>query len=209
MIASDIKRTALTTLVGVTVLAGGYAALRPPRIRADALPRWSCAHPAPPVEEVPPELLTKAGFRDTAALRRFTNQNRAPLTWTYFSVQNSLRAMEEAALSCVAEASATSASASGTEARLTWHLKSDTKTAVADNFELARLDGDPALEPPVRTCLARHLLGKRVVATAAGPATFLAYDGTFPFFRQLRFSPRGQRPSIPAGNPGAQAGLAR
>jgi hypothetical protein len=200
MILRDVGRTVLTTLAGVTLLAGGYSVLRPRRIGADTLPRWTCGHAAPPVDEVPADLLAKAGFHDAEALRQFTNENRAALHWTYFSIQNALRAAEEHALSCFAKANVAPADGSVAEARLTWHLKSDAKTAVGDEFAIARVDGAPALEQSVRNCLAQHLVGKRFVATALRPATFLTYDGTFPFFRQLRFSPKARSASNPTAS---------
>ena len=122
------------------------------------------------MHDVPPGLLTRAGFADRAALERYVADNRVPLTWTHFAVQNALEPAERAALNCfsqeikkapgpVATTKALPDSVRTIEARLTWHLGSDGKQAVASGFELAGLEGTQDLAGAVRTCLQQHLSG--------------------------------------------------
>jgi hypothetical protein len=175
---------------GFVVLAGVYLAVRSPAKPSNTLPRWSCNHATPPVDEVPAGLLAQAGFRDRAALKRFVEDNRVSLTWTYFAVQSALTRAEDAVRGCFEDTIGgfSTAQARTIEARLTWHLASDGKTAVASRFDLAQLEGPPELAGAARTCLQRHLLGQSINAPHPARSDFVKFEGIFPFHRRLRFS---------------------
>jgi hypothetical protein len=185
-----MNRLAPLLAAGCVAAAGVYIATRSRGAPApESLPQWSCNSGVPPVHDVPAGLLARSGFQDRADLERFVAAKREPLTWTYFAVQNVLRPSELAALRCFQSKleGRSAAVARSVQTRLTWHLLSDGRRAIASRFELADFDGPPELAEPVRSCLDQHLFGRTFVAMRATKAELLKFDGVFPFHRKIRF----------------------
>jgi hypothetical protein len=186
----------VATAAAIVLIGGAYIVVRTSAGPAGPLPKWSCNHMRAPVAEVPANLISRAGFRDRAELQRFVDENEAALSWTYSAVQSGLQPAEAEVMRCFRARSSpmTPASAGAVEARLVWRLTSDGKTAVADSFQLAALDGPAQVTAGARSCLEQHLLGKAFEVPRPSKHGFIKYQGLFPFHRKLRLSmgtPRG------------------
>jgi hypothetical protein len=179
------------TAAAIVLVGGAYIVVRASAEATGPMPRWSCNHLRAPVAEVPESLISRAGFRDRAELQQFVDKNEAALTWTYSSVQSGLHPAEAEVMRCFQQRwiGMTPSSPGSVEARLVWHLASDGKSAVADAFEVAALDGPSQVTASARACLAQHLLGKTIKVRRPSKHGFIKYKGVFPFHRKLRFSP--------------------
>jgi hypothetical protein len=178
------------TAAAVVLTGGAYILVRAPARATEPLPRWSCNHLHPPVADSPAALIQRAGFHDRDALQRFVVNNKAALHWTYSAVQSGLLPAEAEVMRCFQRRSGgmTPSGSGSAEARLTWHLTSNGKTAVASSFELAGLDGPSHLVAIARACLEQHLFGKTFQVHPPPKHGFINYRGVFPFHRKLRFS---------------------
>jgi hypothetical protein len=192
------------TAAAIVLLGGTYVMVRARAGATEPFPRWSCNHQRPPVAEVPASLIARAGFRDRAELQGFVEKNEAALHWTYFAVQSGLQATEAEVMGCFQRRwnGMTPVGPSSVEARLVWHLTSDGKTAVADTFELAVLNGPDHLTASARACLEQHLLGRAFELSRPSNHDFIKHKGVFPFHRKLRFSV-GRPVSVPG--PGSRS----
>ena len=203
-----MKKSAPLLAAGFVVLGGVYLAVRSRASSPAApLPPWSCNHVTPPVHDVPAGVARPGwlrGFR--AALERYVADNRVPLTWTYFAVQNALEPAERGALSCFSQEikkapgpfptlKAAPGSVRTIEARLTWHLGSDGKRAVVSGFELAGPGKGRRIWPgrcgpaASSTCPAASFSPVR-----PDQSDFVRWSGVFPFHRKLRFSTQSTVP---------------
>jgi hypothetical protein len=175
---------------GLSVMLVGlvYVVVRARAGSAEPMPNWSCHYVRAPVAEVPASLIERAGFRDREELKRFVEENETALHWTYLAVQSGLRTAEREVMSCFERQWNRVTPVPGTaEARLVWHLTSDGKTAVAEKFELAALEGPSQLAASARECLERHLFGKTFQVRRASKDDLVKYRGVFPFHRKLHF----------------------
>jgi hypothetical protein len=166
--------------------------------KSEALPRWSCRHEGPPVEDVPLSLVRLAGFRDHAKLREFSDSNRVPLQWTHLSIKAAMVPLENRVRECFRGASSQSSLDIQplAEVWLTWRLTSDGNKAMADDLQVARTFGRSPYQDLARRCVEEHLLGRMIRTGAQANRPLLVYRGTFPFYRKIQLD--GSDPANPA-----------
>jgi hypothetical protein len=161
--------------------------------KSEALPRWSCRHQGPPVEEVPLSLVALAGFTNRAHLQKFSDSNRVPLQWTHVLIKSAMGPLEEKARECFGGVASGKTSQDGgpfAEVWLTWRLTSDGIQALADDLHIARTFGRPEYQDQARRCIEEHMLGRVVRAVAQTNRPLLIYRGIFPFYRKIQLDGR-------------------